>query len=614
MAIIQGHSIYEGWHTDSRDFERLDGVHRLRVLAQQIALQLPKLWQSRIHATIAKMPDCDLDMKAGAYVNWLDKYGGAKAADMSETQVRDMAGSYASQAQGRRFAGLWQNCKTQAVGGLLLVFNELFEFAVKRLGFYSYAKNATVDTINGLIKRIECAAWWRRNLRRMVFAQYEGGCRLLGLIGTGARTWYCSDRAVIRRKQQNEANAAMMLARELQNEAGQIMTLADIAARTVANKSIRRGELMTRIRGCEEYADAAGLVGVFTTNTCPSRYHAVLSKGGKNPKYDGSTPFEAQAWLCATWARLRAKLDRDGIKLLGFRVAEPHHDGCPHWHMLLWLKPEHVDSFKASMMKYWLEDSGTERGARENRVNIKDMIGGAAAGYIAKYIAKNIDDHHVDTHFDLNNGSTEHYTSNKHIGLEEIKPSHRVEAWAAGYRIRQFQAIGQPPVTVWRELRRVDKTAAAGGSDALIHAWLAVHKTKDKQADWHGYMKAQGGALLRRKDYRLCSHAIDKVSVGRYGSNVQAWACGVSDRTLEHGAIPTKRMQWGAAGFVLRGVAPPWTRLNNCTPSKPMNPRERLAKDESEIFFASIAQKMRLGGGRNEAEWLEHERQKECKA
>lgn len=606
MAIIKGHSIYEGWHTDSRDFARLPSEHRLRVLTVQIALQLPRLWQSRVHAMVAKLSTWDGDLKAHAYINWLDKYGGAKAADMSETQVRDMAESYAKQGQGRRFGALWRNLKTKALGGLLLVFNELYEFAVQRLGFYTYAKNATVDTINGLIRRIECAAWWRRNLRRMVFAQYEGGCRLLGLIGAGAKTWYCSDRAVIRRKQQNEANAAMMLARELQNEAGKTMTLADIASKTVANKAIRRGELMTRIRGCEEYADAAGLVGVFTTNTCPSRFHAVLSKGGKNPKYDGSTPFQAQAWLCETWARLRAKLDRSGIKVMGFRVAEPHHDGCPHWHMLLWLKPEHVEDFKTEMVKYWLQDAGTERGAASNRVNIKDMIGGQASGYIAKYISKNIDDHQVDNHFDLSNGSIEHYNGSKHIGLEEIKPSHRVEAWAAGYRIRQFQAIGQPPVTVWRELRRVDKAAAAGGSDTLILAWLAVHKTKDKQADWHGYMKAQGGALLKRKDYRLCSHAIDKLTIGRYGSNTQAWACGVADRSLEHGAIPTKRMQWGAAGFALRRVAAPWTRLNNCTPSKPMNPQERLEIEANDIFLASITQKMRLSGQRNEKEWDEY--------
>ncbi len=571
MALIQAPSIYEGWDTSSRDFARLNSSHKLRVLEKQIALQLPNIWVAKVYTLVNRSSD-DAAKKCTAYIRWLDRYGGVRAADMQESDIRLMAESYAKQAQGRGFVRLWQYPAVQAsggytfaAGGLLLVFAELLEFVERRGCVFGYPVSAKDGYMRGLAKRLECQSWWRRQLRRMVARRYEGGCFELGLTGAKNGAWYCSDRAVIRRKQQNAANAAMMQARSLQSETGQTMTLADIAARTVANKSIRRGELMTRIKGCEAFAMSQGLVGLFTTNTLPSRFHSQYRNGGRNLKYDGSLPSHGQAWHCKTWAQFRARMDRLDIQLMGFRVVEPHHDGCPHWHMLLWCKPEHVERVKSEMQSYWLREDGNESGARENRVNIKDMLHGMASGYIAKYIAKNIDDEHVDGHFDIVNGRQETFEGSKHIGLEDVKPSMRVEAWAACWSIRQFQAIGQPSVTVWRELRRVDKSAAAGGSDSLIEAWLSVHRDGDKLADWHGYMKAQGGAMIKRKDYRLCVHTIDKDKQGRYGAVRTAWACGVIDRTVSVGGVPTKRIQWGASGFALQRVAMPWTRLNNCT-------------------------------------------------
>ena len=418
-------------------------------------------------------------------------------------------------------------------------------------------------------KRLVCKRWWKAQLMRHVSQYYEAWAIGLGKVGAAAGAWYCSDRALDWRAEQQREAEAMMKAAVIESESGERVTLWDAARSTVANKAHRRDELMTRIRGCEEWAQDNGMLSMFTTNTAPSRFHAQRKSGGKNPKYDGSNPAQAQAWLCETWARCRAQLHREGVTVYGFRVAEPHHDGCPHWHMLLWCKPEHYDKAAAAMRGHWLREP--EQGSATNRLKIVkiDQAKGTAAGYIAKYIAKNIDDfaisHHMDDAIDGEHGTDA-------VIEKEDNPAQRVDAWASTWRIRQFQAIGQPSVTVWRELRRTSKEAAAGGSDALITAWLAVHRRGDKLACWNSYMKAQGGAMRRRDAYRLGVYAIDKTTRGRYGEAVQAWACGIDDRGRMEGAVtPTKRQSWGGEGFsAFKGEAP-WTRLNNCTRSRAAN-------------------------------------------
>lgn len=58
-----------------------------------------------------------------------------------------------------------------------------------------------------------------------------------------------------------------------------------------------------------------------------------------NPEYDGvSTPRDAQAFLTMEWARVRSRLKRTGAKSWGIRVVEPHFDGVPHWHALMWVE------------------------------------------------------------------------------------------------------------------------------------------------------------------------------------------------------------------------------------------------------------------------------------
>lgn len=191
--------------------------------------------------------------------------------------------------------------------------------------------------------RAQDAAWWRKRLRVHVARVVEGGAVSLGRVHK-ALGGYVSEDGLVRRQAQIKRNAEALGRTLYRNEAGQVYTLAELAELGTANPIIRGGELMTRIRGAEEYADARGHVGLFLTLTLPSRFHPVkLGSGGRpipNKKYAGATPRDGQLWLREMWAKVRAHLARRGVRIYGLRVAEPHHDATPHWHALLWAECE----------------------------------------------------------------------------------------------------------------------------------------------------------------------------------------------------------------------------------------------------------------------------------
>lgn len=419
-----------------------------------------------------------------------------------------------------------------------------------------------VDDDGQFIARCCDPAWWRRQFRKVFGRTFEHAAIRLGLVSVRAGA-YASDETVLRRIAQNRRNEKTLAAVKLENGLGQEYALADLVSKSVANKKVRRGELMLRMRGCEEIANELGHVGVFVTLTCPSKYHAVLAQSGTaNPNYNESTPREAHAYLQVVWQRIRAAYARHDVQPYGFRIAEPHHDGCPHWHMLLFVAADAVEQFITVMQKYALKEDGDEPGAVRNRIKIVRIEAGkgTAAGYIAKYVGKNIDDEHVPAHT-ARDGSV---IEKDLIGDEVIRPCQRVEAWAACWNIRQFQPIGQPPVTVWRELRRVAADKVEGASEHLLTAHAAVQKTEDKPADFAAYIRAQGGIGIGR-NYLIAVAKEVRMVEGKYGVYEGEKPCGIYDRSRpEAGIYASTRYEWRVVGK-MRAVDVPWTRVNNCT-------------------------------------------------
>lgn len=419
--------------------------------------------------------------------------------------------------------------------------------------------------------RASDVAFWKRQIRTAHSRLAERGARLAGRVHNRAGL-YASDDAVRRKAARKRRNNELLTSLLVVNELGQEYSLAELAALSTSNPLIRRAELMVRLRGFEEYAKEQAHACDFFTVTCPGSYHAWSSKTGKpNPSYQPAIgPREAQAHLQRVWSRARAKLHRAGIRVYGFRVAEPHHDGTPHWHMVLFFKQEDRREIRRIIRHYSLQVDPFERGAWRRRCTFKriDLERGSACGYVAKYIAKNIDGRRADSS-DLPDFDYESNPANPAIFNET---AFRVEAWA-GWGIRQFQQIGSVPVTVWRELRRLDADEQRPELADLIAA--------ADQSDWARYVSLQGGAMVKRAGLRARSYR--EPHTNRYGeetARIKGVECftGIDAETSQPMSVVaiSRIHEWtisyASAGCGPRteeeghsGVSRPWTRVNNCT-------------------------------------------------
>ena len=293
--------------------------------------------------------------------------------------------------------------------------------------------------------RYESASWWRRKLRKEHTQLNEMVARDIGLVNSQDQL-YVSDNSVeqfIARQQMLDLLIEHWVLTDL--DSGESCLLRDAIQASVANPVNRRHEMVTRINGIELWSQSAGHVAAFVTLTAPGRmHHSHHTPCKPNDNWDGSMPDDVHRYLNKVWSRVRANWKRRGLTCYGLRVVEPHSDGTPHWHLLLFASKDQIELAVDVFRSYALEDSPDEVGAQKARFRV-DWINpdkGSATGYVVKYIIKNIDAADLDDDLDG----------------KGVSKALRSRVWASAWGIRQFQFYGEPCITIWRELRRVTAT------------------------------------------------------------------------------------------------------------------------------------------------------------
>ncbi|WP_295894908.1 replication endonuclease [uncultured Vibrio sp.] len=393
---------------------------------------------------------------------------------------------------------------------MVLTYEAIANFVSVTFGMKAprkYKKQTPLSATTDLSKMI-CDKWWLGRLSRSRKIMREHLAIAIGQVSSRASayaSWDCIREHKAQLKRNWDAIQKMLLTDE---ETGEEVDAEHMVLKSVSNPAIRRHELMVRCRGCEDIGDELGLQGLFLTLTTPAAYHNSYKKGGFIDHWNGASPKDAQDYLTGVWSRIRSKLGRLGIRWFGVRVAEPHHDGTPHWHLLIWVNPADVLKVTDIFIRYAVKE------------NTKELLPKAwpllAANYVQntlpsspfrvypKVYANNFPikkvthrptvelPEHVqqlpmnqeglttlnidysarcDVQFiDPEQGTAtgyiakyiskniDGYAMDGEVSDETGKPvgemAKNVSAWKSRWAIRQFQFFGGAPVTTYRELRR----------------------------------------------------------------------------------------------------------------------------------------------------------------
>lgn len=322
------------------------------------------------------------------------------------------------------------------------------------------AQSVTEDSIRRLAARSDKPLTARRWLRKQAKQGAAAVNLALGLVGGGGNEHkHCTPFEQSLRDQQKTRWRTFAERTKLYRE-GQELPMLTILSE--ANRK-RVSEVYTLSKGLEKHARDAGLTWAFITLTAPPNMHPNPSHGKST--WDGTLPDHAHNWIHSAWRKVEARFRKAGILVSGVRVCEPHKDGCPHWHLMLFVHPSQMGELETIMRtqrgcEHWKAEAGLKFMLDDGRAT--------AASYLFKYVLKTVN-------------SIETLTGE----------AASVDSWRSTWGIRAFQWIGMPPISLWRNLRATKNFQS--DDPRMMGLWLAA-----RRGDGAAFIGLAGGLNIKR--------------------------------------------------------------------------------------------------------------------
>lgn len=284
----------------------------------------------------------------------------------------------------------------------------------------------------------------KRQFRKLQGEKLYHASVLLRLIGGDTNKRYCCDSLIKEYQSRYVKQQNFIRNSALVKEDGQVLKMKNC----IKTLEMHIAELINYINTIEEISSDKGMDWTFITLTLPPEYHPNPTHGENS--YAGMSPRQANTWYSEKVNLVRAKLRK--LNLLPdtdftyIKVCEAHKDGCPHWHILFWCKPQHLHIVKdiffevfpnlaMNSKKSWVQNNGLAK----------------AGTYIFKYITKttsivdlqkNIYELHGDEYNTLLNSAFRSFNRIRGINFSGVKKCKRKFQFLAR-NYKQLNIIGE---------------------------------------------------------------------------------------------------------------------------------------------------------------------------
>ncbi len=334
------------------------------------------------------------------------------------------------------------------------------------------------------VRRTHCSLWQRRQVRRQSGEARQHLAAALGTVGRGGAP-YADDYSLARWNERQAAQGAWAAERVLSGPDGITVPMVKVVA---SGQAAQQARMYAMMLGVDELAQRRDLTAVFATVTLPPEWHPGPAEGRRTWTPD-RTPAMADNALRHAWARFRAILADRGVQTLGLRVWEPHKDGTPHMHALLYVLPAQVSMVDDALMTVCPEPRPGQRIA--SRMEVIDRKRASPASYVMKYILKAIAV--VPDEKDRTPGAGEGVHDD-----EQLQHYERHRAVASERRWRRYAWLGVHGVQrVWQRLLTT-KEMPNDAPERVQRAWMALHA-----GQWADALEALGAVGPRAQGIRL---------------------------------------------------------------------------------------------------------------
>ncbi len=241
-------------------------------------------------------------------------------------------------------------------------------------------------------------------------------------------------------------------------------------------------ELYLMCLGMEHMASDKGFRAVFITATAPPYLHPNPTKGKK--KWNGKNAKVAHEYIKKRWGAFKRDLSRPQYNIkfsegdaFGFRVVEPHKDGTPHWHLLMYASLENIEGVITELANKHFGFNQSKNAVKIELIKTKEEDDNAAAPttYMTKYLMKNVD-YREGVDGVQSNGEK----------IEDTEALEKIDAWKSALGVRTYQTFGiLSAKTKWRTLRKLYNQLQSEFGNTFLQTKLlekvqSSHKRLDK--------------------------------------------------------------------------------------------------------------------------------------